>query len=112
MVFPALLNRHNHGRVDCGLVRTYFVAKLTTLELCACCKGPLEELGAQPGRTVLNRKAVIMARLRHVLLSLAWLSARLVGAQVDDEYKQQDPLYGGFDIDACPDYAQHATYPQ
>ncbi|OIW32155.1 hypothetical protein CONLIGDRAFT_255633 [Coniochaeta ligniaria NRRL 30616] len=54
-----------------------------------------------------------MACLRplSVLLSLALLSARLVGAQLDEDYIQQDPLYGGFDTDACPDYALHATYP-
>ncbi|KAH8912563.1 hypothetical protein BR93DRAFT_963723 [Coniochaeta sp. PMI_546] len=54
-----------------------------------------------------------MARLRplSILLSLALLSARFVGAQLDNDYEQQDPLYGGFDKDACPDYALHATYP-
>lgn len=45
-------------------------------------------------------------------LSLALLSARLAGAQLDNGYEQQDPLYGGFDKDACPDYAVHAAYPQ
>lgn len=58
-----------------------------------------------------------MARLRplSVLLSLALLSANVVGAQLDDDYAQQDPFYGsygGFDRDACPDYALHAAYPQ
>jgi hypothetical protein len=56
-----------------------------------------------------------MARVRplSVLLSLALLSARLVGAQPqpDDEY-EQDPLFGGFDKEACPDYGLHASYPQ
>lgn len=46
------------------------------------------------------------------LLSLALLSARLVGALMGVEHEQQDPLYGSFDKDACPDYAVHATYPQ
>ena len=56
-----------------------------------------------------------MVRLRPLsaLLPLALLSTSLVRAQADLEYEeQQDPLYGGFDTDACPDYALHATYPQ
>lgn len=55
-----------------------------------------------------------MARLHplSVLLSLVLLSARLAGAQLDDDLELQDPLDGGFDKDACPDYAFYATYPQ
>ncbi|KAB5572104.1 hypothetical protein GE09DRAFT_657602 [Coniochaeta sp. 2T2.1] len=55
-----------------------------------------------------------MVRLRPLsaLLPLALISVNLAGAQVDLAYEeQQDPLYGGFDTDACPDYALHATYP-
>jgi hypothetical protein len=57
-----------------------------------------------------------MARLR-LLLSLAALSSvQLVGAQLDDVYDEETPLYGGFgsgfDDDPCPDYTSYASYPQ
>jgi hypothetical protein len=52
------------------------------------------------------------ARALAVLLPLALLSARLVETRMTDDEQQQDPLYDGFDTDACPDYALHAAYPQ